>query len=349
MSPRKCRLGEVYHRTSGAPQPNGILYGGHYLACEDLDLPLVVSGGPEDNSIHTLFQGEPRERLDPPRWRALEGTLIYGADAARDVVHPADLPWLPSSSFSAFVDPSVHLREPSQRRVAVRGHPAVREPPYEVEHLRPVGADPDPYVMNRVRAWPHALQGIELAVEAQRALFAPHQAHNLDCFFDGADGLPGTPSRAAHTCHGVPESPGPEPHLHPPCREHVEAGGRFRQHGRRPEREVGHVGEEAYVFGHGHERRDKRPGIQKASLVGVVLNTHQVESGSVCGLRDARRPVGRVCERLHAHAELGFPAVVAHVVSFAVVLLSPSAATSEMRRARARTRKASEYAAASSA
>src|ERR687890_799136 len=238
-------LAAVYHRPSGAPRPNGLLYGGHYLACEDLDLPLVVSGGPEDEGIHTVLQGEPCERLDPPGWRAFEGTFLYGADAAREVVRPADLPWLPSCLSGAFVDPSVHLREPSRLGVTVRGHPAVREPPYEVEHLRPVGPDPDPYLMYRVRTWPHALQGIELAVETQRTLFAPNQSHNLYGFFDGADGFAGAPSRAAHAGHGVPESSGAEPHLHPPCREHVEAGGRLRKHGPRPEREGGHVGGEA--------------------------------------------------------------------------------------------------------
>jgi hypothetical protein len=50
----------VYHRASGAPRPNGLPYGGYDLASEDLDLPLVVPGGPEDESIHTVFQGEPR-------------------------------------------------------------------------------------------------------------------------------------------------------------------------------------------------------------------------------------------------------------------------------------------------
>src|SRR5215204_4357685 len=309
----------VYHRASGAPRPNGLPYGGYDLASEDLDLPLVVPGGPEDESIHTVFQGEPRERLDPPRWWAFEGTFVYSADAAREVVSPTDLPWLPSCSLSAFVDLSVHLREPPRRRVAERGHPAVREPPYAAEHLGPVGPDPDPYVMHRVRAWPRDLYG----------------------FFDGADGRTGAPSRAAHAGYGVPESPGTEPDLHPTSREHVEAGGRLRQHGRRPEREVGHVGEEADIFGHRHERRDERPCIQKAPLVRVVLNTHEVKTGPVRGLRDAGRPVRRVCEWLHAHAELEIPAVVGHVVSFAVVLLSPSAATSEMRSARASTRKAS--------
>src|SRR5829696_1377553 len=108
----------VYHRASGAPRSNGFLYGGHDLASEDLDLPLVLPGGPEYESVHTVFQGEPRERLDPPRWRAFEGTFVYGADAARDVVRPTDLPWLPSCPFGAFVDPSDHLREPPRRRVA---------------------------------------------------------------------------------------------------------------------------------------------------------------------------------------------------------------------------------------
>src|SRR5215212_9327245 len=202
--------------------------------------------------------------------------------------------------------------------------------------------------MDRLRTRPHALQGIELAVEAQRTLVAPDQSHNLYRFFDGADGLAGAPSRATHAGHGVPKSPGAKPDLHPPCREHVEAGGCLREHGRRTEREVDDVGEEADVFGHRHERRDERPGIQKAPLVGMVLNSHQVETGSVSGLRYARRQVRRVRERCHAHAELESPAVIAHVVCFAVVLLSPSAATSEMRRARVRARKASEYAGASS-
>src|SRR5215213_656565 len=338
----------VYHRASGAPRPNGLPYGGYDLASEDLDLPLVVPGGPEDESIHTVFQGEPRERLDPPRWWAFEGTFVYSADAAREVVSPTDLPWLPSCSLSAFVDLSVQLREPPRRRVAERGHPAVREPPYQVEHLGPVGPDPDPYVMDRVRAWPHTLQGIELAVEAQRTLVAPNQSHNLYCFFDGADGLAGAPSRAAHAGHGVPESPCAKPDLHPPRREHVEAGGRLREHDRRTEREVDDVWEEVDVFGHRHERRDERPGVQKASLVGVVLNTHQLQTCSVSGFGDARRQVRRVCEWCHAHTKLEFPVVVAHVFSFAVVLLSPSVATKEMRSVRARTRKASENAAASS-
>ena len=73
---------EVYHRASGAPRLYGLLYGGHYLAGETLDLPLVVPGGPEDESIHTVFQGEPCERLDPSLWRSFEGTFVYGADAA---------------------------------------------------------------------------------------------------------------------------------------------------------------------------------------------------------------------------------------------------------------------------
>ena len=82
MPPREYRLVEIYHRASSAPRPNGFLYGGHYLAGEDLDLPFMVPGGPEDERIHTLFQGEPRKRLDPPRWGAFEGTFIRGADGA---------------------------------------------------------------------------------------------------------------------------------------------------------------------------------------------------------------------------------------------------------------------------
>src|ERR671921_1835468 len=198
------------------------------------------------------------------------------------------------------------------------------------------------------RDWSSDVCSSDLWFEAQRTLVAPNQSHNLYCFFDGADGLAGAPSRAAHAGHGVPESPCAKPDLHPPRREHVEAGRRLREHGRRTEREVDDVGEEVDVFGHRHERRDERPGIQKASLVGVVLNTHQLQTGSVSGLGDARRQVGRVCEWCHAHTKLEFPAIVAHVLSFAVVLLSPSAATREMRSARARTRKASENAAVSS-
>src|SRR5215203_6312123 len=91
--------------------------------------------------------------------------------------------------------------------------------------------------MDRLRTRPHALQGIELAVEAQRTLVAPDQSHNLYRFFDGADGLAGAPSRATHAGHGVPKSPGAKPDLHPPCREHVEAGGCLREHGRRTERD----------------------------------------------------------------------------------------------------------------
>src|SRR5215212_11224570 len=107
----------VYHRPSGAPRPNCLLYGGHHLVCEDLDLPLVVCGGPEDESIHTVFQGELRERLDPPRDRAFQEAFALRSDVARDVVGAADLSWLPSCTSSAFVDPSVHIREPRRRRV----------------------------------------------------------------------------------------------------------------------------------------------------------------------------------------------------------------------------------------
>jgi hypothetical protein len=124
--------------------------------------------------------------------------------------------------------------------------------------------------------------------------------------------------------------------------------GRFGEHGRRAQGQIGDVGEETDAFGNGNERGDEGPGVKETPLIGMVLDAHEIEARPVGGPGDARRPVGRIRQRLHANAKLEIPAVVAHVVSFAVLLLRPSAATSEMRRARVRTKKASEYAAASS-
>src|SRR5918912_2319328 len=119
-----------------------------------------------------------------------------------------------------------------------------------------------------MRARPHAFQRIELVVEAKRTLVAPHESHDLYGLLDGADGLARAPAWAVHGDHSVPKGPSAEAHLDPAPGKHVEAGCGLREHGRRTQRQVGHVGEEAYAVGYGHERRDKRPGVQETSLVG---------------------------------------------------------------------------------
>src|SRR5829696_8763927 len=308
----KRHVEPVYHRASGALRADGLLYRGHDLIREDLGLTLVVPGGPVDERIHTVLQGELRECLHPCRYRAFEETLAFGADVTIEVIGATDLSGFSSCSVGALVDPLVQLGKAPWRGVAERGHPAVRDPPDEVEHLRPVGADPDPDVVDGMGTGPHPLQGIKLAVEAQRTLVAPHQSHDLYGLFDGADGLAGAPARTAHADHRVPECSGPEAHLHPPSREYVEAGRRFREHGRRAQGQVGDVGEETDAFGNGHECGDEGPGVQETPLVGMVLDAHEVEARPVGGPGDACRPVGRVRQRLHANAKLEVPTVISH-------------------------------------
>src|SRR4028118_424514 len=109
--------------------------------------------------------------------------------------------------------------------------------------------------------------------------------------------LAGAPARAAHAHYGVPERAGPEPDLDPPAGDDVQGGGGLRQHGRRPQGQVRDVGEEADVLGDGHEGRDERPGVQEPPLVGVVLDTDEVEARPVGGPRGPRRAVWGVGAR----------------------------------------------------
>src|SRR5215210_976371 len=136
--PLERRPEPVYHRASGPLRADGLLYRGHDLTCKGLHLTLVVPGGPVDERIHSVLQGELRERLHPSRYRAFEETLAFGADVAREVIGATDLSRLSSCSVGAFVDPPVHLGKAPWRRVGERGHPAVRYPTDEAEHLRPV-------------------------------------------------------------------------------------------------------------------------------------------------------------------------------------------------------------------
>src|SRR3712207_4285273 len=70
----------------------------------------------------------------------------------------------------------------------------------------------------------------------------------------------------------------------------------------------------------GGEVGDEGPGIIEAALVGVVLNTHQIQSSSLRSPHQTLNPLRRVRQRLREDAELQLSTIVAHLFSSSCVM-----------------------------
>jgi hypothetical protein len=130
-----------------------------------------------------------------------------------------------------------------------------------------------------------------LALEPHRVLAAPREADDLDRLRERLERLPGTALRAAHRGDALPEGACAEPELEAPAGEPVERSRRLGDHGGQPERQVGHVGEDADPLRLGEQRRHQHPGLQEAALVGMILDAEKVEPGPVGGTDERPRAV----------------------------------------------------------
>ena len=122
----------------------------------------------------------------------------------------------------------------------------------------------------------------------------------------------GGAARPAVRLDGVPERAGAQAELDAAVAEQVERRGGPGQHGGRPQRQVGHVGEEADVLRLGRERREQRPGLQEARLVRVVLHADEVEPELVGAARHRDDLVALVGGGRREDAEEEVVAVVGH-------------------------------------
>jgi hypothetical protein len=106
------------------------------------------------------------------------------------------------------------------------------------------------------------------------------------------------------------EAAGAEAELEPAAAEQVEAGGGLGQHRRRPQRQVGDVGEDADPLGGGGDHGQQRPGVDEPTLVGVVLDADPVQPQPLDLLGGGQQRVGGVGDE--EVAELHPAAVVGH-------------------------------------
>jgi len=81
-----------------------------------------------------------------------------------------------------------------------------------------------------------------------------------------------------------------EADFQPAAAQHVERGGHFRQHGRGPQWQACHVGDQSNAPRFHCQRRLQRPGVEKPGIVGVILYADEVITGLV---RELRQLVGQ--------------------------------------------------------
>jgi hypothetical protein len=136
--------------------------------------------------------------------------------------------------------------------------------------------------VERCEARTAAVDPVVLALDQELAVAAcPDCPDHVDRLVERVDALPRTQLRPAESGDGIPEGAGAEPELHPPTAQDVERRHAARQHDRRPQRQVRDVRRHTHA---GRLRRDhgeKRPGVQEARLVRVVLEGDEVEPDDV--------------------------------------------------------------------
>ena len=112
---------------------------------------------------------------------------------------------------------------------------------------------------------------------------------------------------------GVEEPAASQAGLEAPAAEQVERRRRLREHGRRAQRQVADVLEDADPLGPGEDHAEQRQRVQMGPLVGVVLDGEQVVAepvGEARRLKDALRVLGVRDQEI---AELDVVAVIGHL------------------------------------
>lgn len=133
---------------------------------------------------------------------------------------------------------------------------------------------------------------------------SPEESDNRDRLFNGLHGFARTSDRPAHGANAVPEGAGPEAEFDPPPADHIQCRRGFRQHRGRTKGEVGNIRKETHPARHRHECRDQSPGIKEMTIVRVILDSQEVQTGTIRQLGEMPHPRGVNRRRLEAHAEL---------------------------------------------
>ena len=130
-----------------------------------------------------------------------------------------------------------------------------------------------------------------------------------------ADRLARRAHRAAHRPDRIPERAGAETELEPTAAELIERGGLLGQHRRWPQGQVGDIGKDADLFGLAEDDRAQGQCVEVPAVVGVILDSDQVEPEIVENPRDLEGAV-RIADRgIEEEAELNIVAVIRHVDS----------------------------------
>ena len=263
---------------------------------------------------HGRVVGGEDERGDP----VLEGQL--GQELGRrvlraEVEQPPDLAGVAPCCRRRLVDHGVAGRDPLRAvEAAQAGQPAVGHPPDQPQHPRPQRAHPDGDVVRRRRAPLGAHHPVVLPGDPDptTGLGVPQGPDDLDGLPHRLDRLPRRQTLPAHRLDRVPERSCPERELEAPAAEQVQARRRAGQHGRRPQREVDHVGGQVDSLGAGRGIRHQRPRVEERRLVGVVLERGEVEPGLLAELRQEDGLLRLLGRRGDERAEQQVVAVVAH-------------------------------------
>jgi hypothetical protein len=148
------------------------------------------------------------------------------------------------------------------------------------------------------------IQRVVAPLEADATPAAPVQADQLDSLLERCQRLARAAHRSAHGADGVPERPGTKAQLYPAPAQHVKRGRRLGQHGRRAQRQVGHIREQPHPLGACGQGGQQRPGNQGATVVRVVLHRDEVQALHIGQPRDRRREGGVRRQRVAFRPEL---------------------------------------------
>jgi hypothetical protein len=147
----------------------------------------------------------------------------------------------------------------------------------QIQHAGAVSTHPDGDLPLGHWAGVDPVQPIVPPLVLESPLSAPEEADDGQGFLQGLHRLGAPAPRTAHPLYRIPEAPGAEAELEAPSAGQIHRGGRLGDHGRRTEGEVGHVGKEPDPAGMGDEQGEQGEGVQKATLVGMILDAEIVE------------------------------------------------------------------------
>ena len=218
--------------------------------------------------------GRPHDRLVAVgRW-----SLSRSADRAGNVVDASNLAGVSAGAAGGSVDGEVSLSGLARWPVVhERRDPAVGHAAGQRQRAWAVRADPD---LDRVCGCGSGMDACELvvvAVEAHPAALAVPECPNQgDRLLQCRQTLSRLPGRRPHRACCLEEAARADAELESAVTQQVECRGRFGEHRRRPERQVGDGVEDAHRSRLGEDRGSQRHRVEVAWLVGMVLDAEQV-------------------------------------------------------------------------